>query len=220
MSYSASLPIRCSRAVAIVICCLRLCLILPIATRAFAAAADADSVSRESADGYVLHQHVNDYIVTGDDGYAVRRSLDSLGPVALDGKRYDGYTRWNVHWEYATSSDASGSCMLVSSSVALDVEITLPQWQHSADVPDALQRRWSIYLDALRKHENGHVQNGEQEATAIVDLMRSIGLQSDCDLLDQKLQDLGQRILQHYKDNDIEYDQLTEHGRTQGAVFP
>lgn len=183
-------------------------------------AAPADSPSTESSDGYVLHQRFNYYSVTGDDGNAVRRSLDRLGPLGIDGKRYDGYTKWDVHWEYATRSDVSGGCALVSSSIVLNVDMTLPQWQPSSDVPEMLKRRWSIYLVALRTHEDGHIQNAGLEAAAINQLMQTIGPQSDCDLLDQKLHDLGQQILQHYKDNDVEYDQRTEHGRWQGAVFP
>ena len=54
------------------------------------------------------------------------------------------------------------------------------------------------YLTALRAHEDGHVQNAKREAVAIVQLLHTIGPQSDCDLLDQKLQDLGHDILQRY----------------------
>ncbi|MBB6247897.1 DUF922 domain-containing protein [Rhodanobacter sp. A1T4] len=187
---------------------------------ASAEATPVDAPPTENPDGYVLNEHVNYYLVTGDDGSALRRSLDSQGPIGVDGKRYDGYTRWDVHWDYVTESDASSTCAVVSSNIVLNVEITLPQWQPAIDVPDSLQRRWLVYLKALRGHEDGHLENAEMAAMAIDHLLQTIGPQSDCQILDEKLQTLGQQILQHFRDNDVEYDQRTEHGRTQGAVFP
>lgn len=199
-------------------CCLVLCWVLPEV--AASEASPDDAATTAVVDGYVLHQQTSSYAVTGDDAGTVRLALDRLGPVGADGKHYGGYTKWNVHWEYVTQSDASGGCVLVSSSVVLTVDVTLPQWQQSINAPPALQQRWSTYLTALRTHENGHVQNAKREAVAIVQLLHTIGPQSDCDLLDQKLQDLGHDILQRYKDNDVDYDQRTGHGQMQGAVFP
>ncbi len=179
-----------------------------------------ESLSAEHPDGYVFHQHFSYYPVAGDDATAMRRSLNSQGPIGTDGKRYGGYTQWSIHWDYVSRSDASGNCSVVSFHTALDVEMTLPQWEPSTDVPALLWQQWSNYLAALREHEDGHVQNAERGAIAIEQLMQTMRPQSDCDLLDQNLQAEGQQILQRFKENDIDYDQRTEHGRTQGAVFP
>jgi hypothetical protein len=37
--------------------------------------------------------------------------------------------------------------------------------------------------------------------------------------MDAAANDEGQRILQHYRDLDAEYDAKTRHGATQGATF-
>jgi predicted secreted Zn-dependent protease len=196
-----------------------LCGIL-LATWAASSIATPDDVTPPSAvKDYVLHQRVSTYTVTGDDADAVRRSLSGLGPLGSDGSRYDGDTKWAVHWQYGSQSDASG-CAVVSSSVVLNVNMTLPQWEHSIYVPEALQRRWSTYLAALRMHEDGHLKNAEMEAAAIAQMLQTIGPQPDCELLNRKLLDHGQQIQQRYKANDAEYDERTGHGRTQGAVFP
>jgi len=220
MNFSSPARIRLSDKTTAALLRSALCLVV-LATAAAPAEAWPQDVSPDgNAGGYTLDQHISYYLVTGDDANAVRRSLARLGSLGTDGKRYDGYTKWDVHWEYAAQSEASGDCAVASSSVVLSVDMTLPQWQPSSDVTDSLQKHWSVYLAALRAHEDGHVQNAKMEATAIAQLLQTIEPQSDCDLLDQKLQDLGRQILQHYKDFDVEYDQRTEHGRTQGAVFP
>jgi predicted secreted Zn-dependent protease len=211
---------RFRRSVTISVGCRALCTILLVTWMSCSKATPDDATTSDAVNGYVLHRRVNTYTVTGDDADAVRRSLSRLGLVGADGKRYDGDTKWAVHWQYASQSDASGSCAVASSSVVLNVDMTLPQWEHSTDVSEALQNRWETYLAALRVHEDGHVKNAEREAAAIAQMLQTIGPQSDCELLNQKLLDLGQQIQQRYKDNDAEYDERTGHGRTQGAVFP
>ena len=195
------------------------CLLLSFHALAVQSADSTDENNAENKNAYVFREHLVSYPVTGDSIEALRRSIDSYRIVDASGKRHDADTRSNIHWTYTTASDASG-CSLVSFHTTLDVQITLPQWQASAYASDELRQHWADYMSALRVHEDGHVQNGRMEAAAIDHLLESVGPHADCGLLDRDVEELTTQIHQQFEMNDIEYDRRTEHGRTQGAIFP
>ncbi|MEP6897940.1 MAG: DUF922 domain-containing protein [Rhodanobacter sp.] len=168
----------------------------------------------------VVNEQLQYYAVTGNDAQALRRSLNANGPLVADGKRYDAYTRWKLRWHYHWNSDATGACALVSFDSVTDVQMTLPQWQIPERIPQALRRQWAAYLQALRTHEEGHAQIGRAAADAMDNLMRTFGTRPDCHALDIELQARGKRLLQDFSGKDAEYDLRTQHGMTQGAVFP
>lgn len=180
---------------------------------------DESDPANGNDDAYVYREHLVYYPVAGDDIYSLRRSIDSYRLVDASGKRHDADTRSSIHWTYTTSSDAT-SCSLVSFHTTLDVQITLPQWHASNDASDEMKRRWSDYIRALRLHEDGHVQNGRMEASAISQLLQAVGPHADCGLLDRDVKEQTDRIHHYYEASDIEYDRRTDHGRTQGAIFP
>jgi predicted secreted Zn-dependent protease len=183
------------------------------------APADESDPAAENNEAYVYRERLVYYPVVGDDVYTLRRSIDSYRLVDAFGKRHDADTRSSIHWTYTTSSDAS-SCSLVSFHTTLDVQITLPQWQVSNEASGEMKQRWADYIRALRLHEDGHVQNGRMEATAISQLLQAVGPHADCGLLDRDVKEQTDRIHRYYEASDIDYDRRTDHGRTQGASFP
>ncbi len=58
------------------------------------------------------------------------------------------------------------------------------------------------------------------DGTEINDLanrLRALPPEKDCEALNQKISDLGKRIISEYKHLDQAYDRATDHGVTQGA---
>lgn len=136
-----------------------------------------------------------------------------------DGRTYDAFTSWYVKWryEYYTSD---GYCSLEAVDVSVDVEYTLPKWVVKPLGNQKTWINWNRYSDALKKHEDGHRDFGIGAARDIEAALLSIGSRPRCDTLGADANAIGYRILDDYRRKEIEYDRKTEHGRTQGAVFP
>ena len=168
----------------------------------------------------VVNERLDYYTVSGRDAASLRAALNKSGPIGPDGKHYDAYTKWNLTWHYDDRRDGDGICTLTTRHVVVDAHMTLPQWQSGPDVPETLQRKWVQYLQALRTHEEGHVEIGRTVARALDDLMEHTPAQPDCPALHRELQARAKQILQDHSHQDADYDARTRHGRTQGAVFP
>ncbi|MGH8235042.1 MAG: DUF922 domain-containing Zn-dependent protease [Rhodanobacteraceae bacterium] len=159
------------------------------------------------------------YDVSGSTGREIRNQLDKLGPVGADGKRYDGYTRWRVNWNFQFAPKG-GHCALRSFKTSVRTVMTLPRWEGSRNVSSRLAKKWNTYLAALRLHEDGHNHHGVEAAEAILKRFSEMQQAPDCEKLSHDLNAAARSILASYNQKDLIYDAKTHHGATQGAVFP
>lgn len=155
------------------------------------------------------------YDVAGSSASELRAQLDSHRET----ERVDAYTDWQIQWRYDYARSADG-CRLESLIVSLDVTLTFPRWTPPEGVSPALQERWRAYLAALEAHEQGHEKLAAQAADEIAAALSSLPLYPSCAELEQAADEAGERVLQRYRQLELEYDRETEHGATQGARFP
>jgi predicted secreted Zn-dependent protease len=94
----------------------------------------------------------------------------------------------------------------------------MPRWINEPSAPQALQRRWSHYYAALKKHEDGHIQHGREFAILMKERLMGIGV-VPCDQMQALAQSEYQRLYSNLKTRDQEYDARTNHGASQQAVF-
>jgi predicted secreted Zn-dependent protease len=153
------------------------------------------------------------YRVYGATANAIRASLDARRPG-----NYDARTQWFVDWSY-TSAVRSGRCVVASSKVHTRINFTYPRWTAPASATDELRADWSRYLSRLRVHESGHATNGRTTATRIVATLRTTR-STTCSGLDRALHAAITRHFAAGNALDRAYDRRTQHGATQGAVFP
>jgi predicted secreted Zn-dependent protease len=149
------------------------------------------------------------YDIEGDTEAELREQLDARGPE-IDGSRHDAYTSWYVTWRYPDSHSEAG-CSTGPVTADVKVVVTLPRWKGFTDENDPLVRRWRRYLEALKTHESGHRETGFRAA---------LPPQATCELASQVADETARKILDEYRARDVEYDAETNHGITQGAVFP
>lgn len=136
---------------------------------------------------------------------AVRPIGDDL-PVRLTRVNYGvfGSTAIDI-WRSMRTRSSRGwpgytSWLWTAGCGAIAVTVELPAWQSSARASASLRERWRRYSWALRRHELGHVTLLRQM------LARGQGC----------LEAAGWRDVQSRSDR---YDQMTDHGRTQGAYW-
>ncbi len=150
------------------------------------------------------------YPVRAQPGETLRKALNAATPIAVDGQRFHGYTRWNVRWTFRWWREASGRCAITEVTTRLRTQVQLPE------LP-AQQAVFDRYLSALSHHEEGHVQFGRDAAQAIDEGIAALPAAPDCAALERRANTLGHRLLREHAEREKQYDRDTRHGASQGA---
>lgn len=167
------------------------------------------------AQAAVAQEHAErPYPVYAQPSDTLRQALNAATPISVDGKRFHGYTRWNVRWTFRWQSDASGRCRITEVTTRLRTEVQLPELRRATPQQRALFDR---YLPALSRHEQGHVQFGRDAAHAIDQGIAQLPTAPDCATLERQANALGHRLLREHAEREKQYDRDTRHGASQGA---
>lgn len=153
------------------------------------------------------------YDVAGADGGALLSSLAQRGP-----KGFHGLTDWEFRYDYRVAPTPEGTCRVTGVRTAVTGRILLPRWVDEPKAPTALRQAWATYMDALMKHEEGHMATGQSLTRA---LQSDIGAATgpDCKTLRTDVERLAQGLINDHQARDQRYDADTQHGATQGARF-
>jgi predicted secreted Zn-dependent protease len=105
------------------------------------------------AEGQVFEQ-VKTYAISGTSALELYASIGERGPKASVGRAI-AHTNFKLTWQrkYEPQGDA---CMLVSAKPKLIITYTLPK--PAGRLPAALQQRWDIFYEGVRRHELVHGQ--------------------------------------------------------------
>jgi len=159
----------------------------------------------------------NYYTVAGATVREIHQSMRQNRPWKST-SQHDGFTQWHVAWNFYLSP-SDNKCRLTSFSTRTTVAITLPRWTAPTNATEDVRMAWGRFIAALGKHEAGHGQMALAAAAEIQKRAKESGEDVDCAALKQKLNNLGQSIVEQYRARDKEYDERTKHGVTQGAVL-
>lgn len=154
------------------------------------------------------------YSVRAHPDESLRQAINAATPIAVDGRRFHGYTRWNVRWTFRWWREASGRCTITEVSTRLRVELQLPDLQRATP---RQQAEFDRYLPALSEHEQGHVQFGRDAARAVDQGIAQLPAEAECSTLERRANALGHSVLRDYVEREKLYDQNTGHCATQGA---
>lgn len=163
-----------------------------------------------------VNEQVERYAISGSTPADLRREMDAKGPLGPGGRRFDGYTRWYVSWNYRYNSKG-GLCAIASVTTSVKLTMTLPRWSNENS---ALREQWTGYVAALEQHEQGHRRHGIDAANEIDRAIAAMPSAGNCDTLGANANALGTSILRKYNQLDLDYDRDTRHGAAQGARFP
>jgi predicted secreted Zn-dependent protease len=149
------------------------------------------------------------YDVAGRDAAALQAALP-------DG--FHGLARWDVTYSYRVAPTPQGTCRVTGVRTAMTGRLTVPRWTDEAQAAPALRAAWTRYLDALMRHEDGHLDTGHALARA---LHQDIGAATgpDCKTLRADIDHRAERLIDDHQARDRRYDAETDHGATQGARF-
>lgn len=156
------------------------------------------------------------YPVHAEPNQSLREALNAATPILVNGKRFHGYTRWYVRWQFQWAPDPQGRCLITKVNTRLTTEVQLPDLRRGTE---AQQARFDRYLPALSQHEQGHVQVGRDAAQTIDRAIADMPAAADCATLERNANTLGQALLQEHVEREKQFDVTTGHGATQGALL-
>jgi len=167
--------------------------------------------------GAIIHVSEQRYAVSGATEGEILGSMRANGP-STNGSSFFGLTGSESSFQLQPRMDGE-SCVAEDVRVELAVTITLPEWEPVSDVPYELQRDWSRFSTALKRHEDGHRQIAADGATATRDALQGLR-RASCQQVDADARQLARRIADQTEAEHNRYDDATDHGRTQGAEWP
>jgi predicted secreted Zn-dependent protease len=148
------------------------------------------------------------YAVKGRTLHEAATSMGS-GHVAL--------TRWRVAWKY--SLEGTTACRLKSFHVDVTTKFRMPRWVDRDSAPMAARKSWDTFFEAIKRHEEGHREHGEAAGREIAREVRALSPRGDCRATRAELDRIGSAAVARYKERDDEYDRMTRHGISQGAIL-
>jgi len=147
------------------------------------------------------------YHVSGTSLPNIRYSLDTNRP---NRQPYDAYVGWSVDWMFGGGGHCDPGSAVVN---VTSMTVSFPRLvEEDGPVAKTLIRIWNRYADALAMHEAGHVQIVFDALPPMQEAMRAA---SDCDAAAS----IGRDWLHRIEEQQIAYDNTTDHGETQGAYF-
>ena len=162
--------------------------------------------------GVVVAAPVTRYPITASTVAEMRAQVRRGGPT-IDGRRWDGATRWTMRWQYSMAREATG-CTVKGPRVHLTAAITMPEWTPAAEADDATKVWWRRYESGLMTHERGHAQIAVDAASALRRALLTARAPT-CDDLRRDIVALGEQAIARLRGAQSAYDLQTRHGGTQ-----
>lgn len=157
------------------------------------------------------------YDVEGDDAGSITASLEQRSP-SIGARRFYGATEWEVNAEYRWIERPTG-CTLEGVRVRLLIQTRLPRWAPRGPTDAGLRRAWERFARDLDAHETHH---RDLIAAAADDMRwRLVSLrQPGCSTMALAAQRTLAEAIEETKTRNEAFDVRTQHGKTQGAVWP
>lgn len=159
------------------------------------------------------------YKIYGNTVWDLRSQMSQCGPKQ-DGESFDAVTYYYINWNYLYQYQADGSCQIKNVAVGVKVDIYYPGWQRPNNPDFVVVERWDSYMKNLIIHEEGHRQIAFEGAQQILDKLNSIPESDDCQQIENQANTESVAITDAVAARQKSYDDTTNHGETQGAVFP
>jgi predicted secreted Zn-dependent protease len=158
----------------------------------------------------IPYAKIDYYDVSGATEREIRDQLNMMSITDENGYQGDAITTWEIHWNW--DGYGSESCDLRSVTATYDIHVKLPRWTPPQSASPELIAKWNSYMLALVEHEKAHVDNVVANLPYVINAIR----QATCTTAETQ----AQAVLAGIRKNDLDYDERTNHGGTQGAIFP
>jgi predicted secreted Zn-dependent protease len=145
--------------------------------------------------------------------YEVHGSTDDelRAGMAQAGAEFAANTSWQFHWSW-NQTTTGGVCHPTNVQITYSITIAFPHWTPPANAAPGLVDRWTTFTQALATHEDGHAVRVIQNAPNVRDAIAAASCANAAAAAQSAI-----NVIQQISD---QYDIDTNHGATQGAVWP
>lgn len=162
----------------------------------------------------VVKEDYSYYTVYPSSLDTVIESLNSTSPIRQDGKLFHGRADYDIKWDVSWSYNAK-ACWLTTVKVNLVNTYTMPKLVTSNE---EIKHRWSQWYPRLMAHEKNHGAMAKQTAYDLHNGLVGLPAKPTCELLYAAAEKLAKPFLAELDAKNIEYDERTNHGDTEGAT--
>jgi predicted secreted Zn-dependent protease len=135
------------------------------------------------------------------------------------GAQHVGYTDWRIGWSF-TSRETEGRHVVSAARVDVVVTRTLPRWRPPATAEPALVARWNDFVEAIARHEQGHVDLVVSGARSLHEAIVGLAPIELREALHRRVAALVEAAFATIHAADLDYDEATQHGALQGVRLP
>lgn len=167
----------------------------------------------------VINENYVNYKIIGHSANTLRQQMSMLGPTDVSSEHFDASTHWYIQWQYKYQAEAD-KCHLTEVNVKVDVTYQFPEWVDYAVSDYSLKTRWNTYMLHLLTHERGHAENGILAAVSIEQALTRLPAMQSCEILANTADNIAYQTIALHNTKDMNYENITHHGATQGATFP
>jgi len=158
------------------------------------------------------------YDVEGKTLDELRKQMKKNGTKWTDGNVYSALTTWDIKYRYDIFND-NGRYSIKSVNTKVNIIYRLPRMTVAGTDPE-LTTLWNNYLARLQDHECGHKDIAVKAASEINEIFVSLAGFTSEDELEEQISLRTEEKFRQLKVLQIEYDDETRHGETQGAILP
>jgi len=94
-------------------------------------------------------------------------------PLSANGRRFSGYTRYNLRYEVQYSQTTIGVCRIDNPRVLCDCEITLPRLEGGESDPET-SRQFAAELSRIKRHEQTHCDIAVSHGRNLLGIIRKM----------------------------------------------
>jgi predicted secreted Zn-dependent protease len=127
------------------------------------------------------------------------------------------YTNFNRTFDY--NNFGGQICNIKNVAVGVHSTVLYPRWNPVDETSKYLINKWNTFIRNLKMHEEVHVNIGNKYSKKYYDYLKQLADSQTCvdsiAVIDAKQDEIAKEM----DDANIEYDRVTDHGRTQGASF-
>ncbi len=136
----------------------------------------------------------------------------------FEGNTYYALTGVETGFRYRHVEEGQ-TCALANIGVQARVVMRIPQWSDNRAAAVPVREAWTVFVDRLLGHEAEHYRIIEEGARRIYNGLRDLKVHS-CEAADAHAQRMIQQISDDQASANESYDQESNHGAREGAVWP
>lgn len=180
----------------------------------------ACTVATSAAAGVKVAVKTTHYEISGKSGQALVAAMDRKGPKHGFLTRAIAQTQYKVSWELEWA-EKDGNCRVRKANGDLAITYVYPKVSNRLD--GALGKRWTQFLNGVRKHEEVHGSIARQMVAAAEKAIRGVATKNDrgCSRIRREVAKRVNAIYSQYEAKQIRFDkgEHKEGGNVEKMLF-